>query len=429
VTVLRQLTTTPNDTMTDAFGRGRMGLATLQLSSVFDLARGAGARTFAHRWDSRITGTGTITNADSGNGSAKLLTLPSGSVGTDAVTTQTKQYFQYRAGQSVLVALTFCLDTPDANAEQRVGLFDDADGLFFQVDGDGTARFRVRSSVAGFVVNTDDVAQASWSDDPMDGTGPSGVTLDFTKAQILVIDYQYLGVGTCRFGWSVDGVLIWAHRAHHSNVLTGVYMRSGSLPVRYEVEATGITGANVVVKQICSEVAREGSTVDTGVDGHVYNNTSVSLATGTTWTALLGVRLKAGNIRALLRDFLVSVQNFSGTSYAEWQLVLNPTLTAGTPWAAPLEAQVNADYSVAEWFDGGGTAASATITTPQAATGVRLAHGYSAGGQRGGGAVLRPTGLTLPAVASIAGVPDEVILLARSISGGATVRAGLGWVE
>jgi hypothetical protein len=74
----------------------------------------------------------------------------------------------------------------------------------FAAGANATASIVLRSSVSGSVVDTE-VAQSSWNQDKMDGTGRSKITLDLTKIQILVIDAQMLYAGRVRIGFMVDG--------------------------------------------------------------------------------------------------------------------------------------------------------------------------------------------------------------------------------
>ena len=80
------------------------------------------------------------------------------------------------------------------------------------------------------------IPQSQWNMDKLDGTGPSGMTLDITKMQMWFIDYAWYGAGTVRFGIRNNkGDIIYCHRIVHGNAQVEAYMRSGNLPARYEV--------------------------------------------------------------------------------------------------------------------------------------------------------------------------------------------------
>jgi hypothetical protein len=176
----------------------------------------------------------------------------------DRTVRQTKSYFPYQPGKSQLVIITFIGGDPKANLRRRVGYFDEANGVFLEQTGDGLF-IVLRSSTSGAVVDRR-VSKSDWNNDAMDGNGVSGVTLDITKAQILLIDMEWLGVGRVRCGFVVDGKVYYFHNFTWANTddATTVYMSTATLPVRYEVENTGATASSSVLKQICSTVASEG---------------------------------------------------------------------------------------------------------------------------------------------------------------------------
>lgn len=192
-----------------------------------------------------------------------------GNVGTasgDRVVRQTKQYHPYISGTSNLFFITYVMNQAKPNLVQAVGAFDDLNGIFFRMNGT-TPEVVIRKSG----VDTEIVAQQDWNVDRMDGSwptdpagNPSKVTLDFTKAQILTLDYQWLGVGRVRIGFVVDGVVYHVHHFNHANSVTEVYMTQPSLPVRWEIKNTGATASSSQLMMICAAVYCEGSDFETG---------------------------------------------------------------------------------------------------------------------------------------------------------------------
>jgi len=179
-----------------------------------------------------LTGGGTAThNAD--QSCVDMVVSSSG----DAVVRQSRSYMRYQPGKSLLALVTFDAGTADANVRFRAGLFDGANGHY--VERSGTAvRVVRRSSVSGSMVDAA-VEQASWNIDPLDGTGPSGITLDFSTSQIYWQDQEWLGVGSVRVGFVVDGAFVPVHVFHHANLGSSTYVATATLPVRWELEATG----------------------------------------------------------------------------------------------------------------------------------------------------------------------------------------------
>jgi len=84
------------------------------------------------------------------------------------------------------------------------------------------------------------VAQEDWTIDPCDGTGPFGYVLDIHKMQMAYVDYSWYGAGKVRFGFKdQEGRVKYVHEFINNNKQTEAYMRSGNLPVRYEIENIG----------------------------------------------------------------------------------------------------------------------------------------------------------------------------------------------
>jgi hypothetical protein len=82
--------------------------------------------------------------------------------------------------------------------------------------------------------------QSEWNLDRCDGTGPTGYVLDITKMQMCYIDYTWYGAGFVRFGFRMtDGNVVYVHKVANNNLNNQAYMRSGNLPVRYEVTNIG----------------------------------------------------------------------------------------------------------------------------------------------------------------------------------------------
>ena len=87
------------------------------------------------------------------------------------------------------------------------------------------------------------VKQSEFNLDRLDGTGPSGYDIDIAKMQMIGIQYSWYGAGFIDFMLrGSNGNFVFAHRMRNSNVNTEAFMRSGNLPVRYEVSNEGPSG-------------------------------------------------------------------------------------------------------------------------------------------------------------------------------------------
>ena len=206
--------------LADAFGR-------LRVSNPFTLFDSSHRYADNGLWSTATAVSGTAT-FDANEGLINLaVTAASGS----EVIRETVKVFSYQPGKSLLVINTFVMNAAKTGLRQRVGYYGASNGYYLEQN-DSAVSFVERSSVSGSLVNNP-VAQANWNVDPMDGSGPSGITLDLTKAQILFMDLEWLGVGTVRIGFVIDGNFYVCHKFQHANIIASTYITTASLPLRY----------------------------------------------------------------------------------------------------------------------------------------------------------------------------------------------------
>lgn len=205
---------------------------------------------------------------------------------------QTKRYHHYMPGKSQLIYSTFNYGSAQQNVTKRTGYFDDRDGIYFEQAPNGTLSFVIRSYVtAGIGTSERRIPQSMWNKDKLDGNGPSGYNLDITKTQLFFTDFEWLGVGRVRCGFSIDGKNIIAHEFYNSNNLSTVYMSNPNLPVRCEIRNSGTqVGAGGSFIQICSSVMSEGGYTEAGREfSHTTSLRSVGV--GST-VPIMAIRLK-----------------------------------------------------------------------------------------------------------------------------------------
>jgi hypothetical protein len=81
------------------------------------------------------------------------------------------------------------------------------------------------------------IKQSDFNLDKVDGTGPSGYSINLAKMQMFYIDYSWYGAGFIRWGVrGPQGNVIYVHKEQNNNMNTEAYMRSGNLPARYETQ-------------------------------------------------------------------------------------------------------------------------------------------------------------------------------------------------
>jgi hypothetical protein len=257
---------------------------------------------------------------------------------------ETFKVMSYQPGKSLLVMNTFVMAPAQTNLRQRVGYFGTNNGLYLQLN-NSTLSFVERSLVTG-VVTESVVNQASWNADPLDGNGPSGITLDITKAQILFMDIEWLGEGTVRLGFVIDGNFIVCHRFNHANLITSTYITTASLPLRYEITNTGVTASPSTLKQVCSTAISEGGYELRGAQQAIGTPilTPRTFAVAGTFYPIVGIRLKATTLDAVVILTAVSLLGLgNGKNYA-WR-VLNGTAITGGAWT-PASADSSVEYNL-----------------------------------------------------------------------------------
>jgi hypothetical protein len=374
----------------DAFGRLRVS----QPDTVFDSQN----RYQADPQFDTSTGTGGSTSFLSNECSVQLsVTATSGSYAYR----QSFRSFPYQPGKSLLVLATFVMNAAKTNLRQRVGYFNTQNGVFFQQN-DSTKSFVLRSYVTGTASDARIVNQEDWNGDKLNGTGPSGITLDTTKAQILFMDFEWLGVGNVRCGFVINGQYVICHTFQNANVISNVYMTTAILPIRYEIENTGATASSSNMKQICSSVMSEGG-YNQVVSESVARRTTQLATIGTTFLPLVSIRLKSTRLGAVVLPQRVNVLPVTNQNY-EVALVKNPTLTAATWVTTDFE---NVEYDV-----------SASATTG----GTIVQNDYITSSSQGRAVLSAPTGYNfdLQIGASIAGVSDIYTVVVRTVSGATT---------
>ena len=326
---------------------------------------------------------------------------------------QTKMRFNYQPGKSQLVLLTFVLGTQAAGITRREGIFDESDGIYLEDTGSGYNLVR-RSSGTGAVVNTS-VARASWNIDPMDGTGTSGVTLDFTKTQILLIDYEWLGVGRVRIGFVIDGIPIYCHQFLNANNLDLVYMQTPNLPLRSEITNDG-TGPAATMSQICSTVISEGGSQDLGSVRYASTaGTHIDANTQNTAYAILGIRLKSAYLGASIKILNAELAEHAGNNNYEWFLVLNPTVAGTFTYADVSQSAIQV-----------ATGATANTVTG----GYQITGGYASSAVRGG-TTSSNINNAIRLGSLIDGTVDEIVLCVRPVGGSTNldIEGSLTWRE
>jgi hypothetical protein len=312
----------------------------------------------------------TLFNATTASGGSVTYTANKSTVNlnvTEAASSKTvrqsNRVMSYQPGKSLLIFNTFVMNTLTVNLKQKVGMFDANNGIFFTADGT-TLKIVRRTYTSGAAVDTE-ISQSSWNGDTLNGTGASGFTLNAATSNILFIDVEWLGVGSVRVGFVINGQLITAHTFYNANSLTTVYMQTANLPIRYEIERAGtLTAGTYTLQQICSSCISEGGYSPQGVEQMISTGTvsaGVNLSTANVYYNIATIRIKASRPYAVIVPSGVDVLNISNGDF-EWGLFVNATLASSFSYTSFSD---NVEYDLQ--------------TTAFSTAGTRIAGGYLGG--------------------------------------------------
>ncbi len=344
-------------TSLDAFGRQRVS----QPYTLFDSQQRYAADNQFDTSTANGASTSFLTNE-----SAVLMSVAA-TTNSEAVR-QTFRSMSYQPGKGLLVLATFAMNTPTANIRQRVGYFNTQNGVFFQANGT-TLSMVLRSNslpTPGTPSDARTVNQANWNGDKLDGTGPSGLTLDPSKTQIFWCDFEWLGVGSVRTGFVINGQYIICHTFNNANEIGSVYMTTAILPVRYEIRnLSNLVTASM--KQICSTVMSEGG-YEQYSPSHLARRTTKLANIQLTFKPIVSIRLASTALGAVVVPGRMQVLPITSQSY-EVALFFNSTLT-GASWAA-VDTDPNVEFDTSATAMTGGTLVQTDYVTASGSGGVQ----------------------------------------------------------
>jgi hypothetical protein len=394
----------------DAFGRLRVS----EPYSLFDFTSIFGKDPL--NFDEEISGD----EASSTHNEGSYIEMSVNSSNGASVIRQSRECVPYQPGKSKLHYLTGVLtDNLSANITSRIGSFDASYGHFFEysngvmsvVERDNTSEIRI--------------TQDNWID-PLDGTGRSGVTIDFTKAQIYYFDQEWLGIGRVRAGIIANGIYYQCVNFSHngSEAITKPYYRLAKLPIRYEIRSNGGAGN---MRMICGSIMSEGGYNNIGTTFGSKTFVLRQLTTAHNLCPIISIRLRdlSGTephqyTTAKLKFFDILNRDFSDV--LGWKILLNPTLTLNSGSFVDYDPSYSSVSICYHTVDG---ASRDTLTG-----GIVLESGY--GNQRGNFSLITSPDEIISSIGlgrSISGDSGTITLAAQALTGTINLAASISWVE
>lgn len=421
-TVTQSSTTTVFDNSVentlDAFGRLRMS-SPLTLLDIRFPGQAVGGAPF-------LSNSQQVCSASSGafSGSYSDAKLVMSGTGAGYYISQSRNYCVYQPGKSLMFLASGVFNPGNSSMTSRVGYCDHdltasppavRNGAYLEVSG-GNVSVNLKNSV---VVS---VARSQWNVDPMDGTGPSGLSLDFSKTQLLVIDMEWLGVGRVRFGFFAYGRVQYCHQFTHINQLTAPYTRSINLPITFALFGA-TAGQSGSLTQICSTVISEGGYNPVGRPFTVSSSSETNVPQSEVPVLALRGGAAAYNHQNIIPS-ASSIIDSTNNNTLLYRLRLYP---AGTSAGTIAWSDVNSAYSVAQY------ATNAAITGFVTTGSIVIDSAYFLGKGSNVFSNLAATFSTLlvQVTADITNVSDILVLTCTRVNSGtdAKVSASLSWQE
>ena len=327
---------------------------------------------------------------------------------------QSYEWIPYQPGRCQLFLITFNFLSTAANCLKFAGIGDAAtNGIFFEQSG-STKQFSIYSATSQ---GNQTVIQSNWNLDRLDGTGPSGITFDATKTNILVIDFQALYVGRVRIGFDIDGQIIFAHEFKHANIVSYPYIQIASLPISCGMTCTGTV--STTMNFICCTAISEGG-AEEPVGYQFVQEGTVTAGNGTR-THLLSIRPRTtfNSIANRMTPVIQSVELLvTGNSPVYWELCVGQAISGTTTFN-----NVNATYSGMEFNTAGTISGSPAMV---------IASGYVASSTGTKGVGLENVRHRLPITLDAAGAVralGTLTLLVTGIGGTSACRGTISWTE
>ena len=334
------------DTTRDAFGKARV----VEPFTLFDSS-------FIYSDDTRNWNANTAVGGDSTfvANQSHIAMSANGTIGSKCIR-ETKKVFKYQPGKSLLTMSSFQMSpivSYGANTQlrQRVGYFDANNGTYLEANGN-TLIFVIRSQVTDTVTEVR-VPQSLWNGDKLNGTGGSNLTINVANSQIFWTDTEWLGVGSVRCGFVIDGQFIVSHIFHHANKGTGVYMTSATLPLRLEIENLSTTGTPTTLKHICNSVISEGGFTPTAASRAVATPLTGVNLNQSTFTPVIAIRLKSSFKNAVVLPSLLTAWGLQNTPFV-YRVSMNENVANGTWTSAGTESAVEYNITATD-ISGGDT--------------------------------------------------------------------------
>lgn len=347
---------------------------------------------------------GTATQIHSGLNAETVMSVLSGG---DYAIAQTKERFNYLTGKTKRILLTFSNFDVQSGVIKRAGYFnggvtapyDTFDGVYIESDG---TTINVCFAKNGSVTK---IPRSSWND-PLNGTGPSGLNIDFDNFIILRIEFLWLGGGPIRFQIETNDELYTFHTVLNGNSISSTYISSPNQPARYEIRSTGGSGS---LDQICTTVGNSGGNDLIGVERGYIGFENINLSSTANNYLVYSSRLKQTHL-----DVTVSILDyetlFTTNDNFVYTVLMNPTFSVAPTYTDISNSALQIASGNGSITVSGGTILRSGVGSQQQVISARQTNVLRLG-------------------STIAGVADEIVYAVRPLTSNARAYATQNWLE
>ena len=357
-------------------------------------------------WDEEITGTASSTL----DTYEATLVLSVGTTTGDRIERQTKRVLPYIPGRENEVIMHFKLNAQQPGIVKRLGILDERSGIYFEDDGT-TYNVVLRKTTSGGTTETR-IARANWNGDKLDGTGGSGITIDFTKFQTLVIEYNWF-TGHAEIKFIIGNYSHPIHQFEFNNSEDAVITNTPFLPIKWDIHnTTGVSGTHTLEISSYATLSEAGS-VPLGVKNTVTTPlVGVKCTDALTYYPILSIRLRSDRIKGIVLPLAFQVAALDNAPIF-YKVLLNPSLTGATTWDSYDDTHVEYNTDATALIEG-----DYTITA-----------GYISPTGQGGLINLNTESAFQIGRENMGTTSDVVTIAAASVSGNKDIYAALSWIE
>ncbi len=148
------------------------------------------------------------------------------------------------------------------------------------------------------------------------------------------MDLEWLGVGSVRMGFVINGQFIVCHTFNHANIITSTYITTACLPLRYQIFNDDDTDSSSILKQICSTVISEGGYELRGKQSSIGTpiTTPRTFAVAGTYYPIVALQLKTTRLDGIVIVTAASLLGLGNGKSYEWRVVNGNVNVTGGSW-------------------------------------------------------------------------------------------------